>query len=255
MSTVHLPPSQRSNVPDQQSTVQKLLDENSRLIDIIREYQNQSRADEAVKHQHVLHRNLVHLANLADPYLIHQLRDDLSPQADPAQPLGNPHVQPAPVTSQQHIQQSQQPPQSSQSHHSQGPSHHHSQMMPPQAAPSPNGPPGGPIQPSHGFAPPPLNGSQDMMNHHAFQAQMRAQQQQQGGPPVPQGYPPFGQPAPQMGGQRMPYPYPHQGLHELFVNPKYYFLGMSGYQVGPPPHGYEGYPPPGSQPPPQGYMR
>lgn len=41
MSTAHLPPAMRTNVPDQQSTVQKLLDENSRLIDIIQEYLNQ----------------------------------------------------------------------------------------------------------------------------------------------------------------------------------------------------------------------
>lgn len=230
----------RASVPDQQSTVQKLLDENSRLIDIIREYQNQSRADEAIKHQQLLHRNLIHLSNLADPFLLNQLRDDASPQADPNFPMGTSNMQPVSQNPPQHSQQPHHPL-NPQGHHLQNPAigHHHPSMMPP-AAPSPSGP-GGPMQPpAHGFAPPPMNAPQEMMNHQSYQAQMRAQQQQHGGPPPPQGYPPFGQPAPQMGGPRMPY-YPPQG--------------MPGYPGGPPPHGYEGYPPPGSQPPPQGYMR
>lgn len=41
MSLAHVAPASRGNAQDQQSTVQKLLDENSRLIDIIQEYQNQ----------------------------------------------------------------------------------------------------------------------------------------------------------------------------------------------------------------------
>ncbi|EGT48455.1 hypothetical protein CAEBREN_21307 [Caenorhabditis brenneri] len=231
MSTVHLTPTLRANAADQQSTVQKLLDENSRLIDIIREYQNQGRADEAMKHQQLLHRNLMHLSNLADPFLLSQLKEDSNSQADfnpTHHPLQPQHVAP-PNHPQQHPQQGHQP-QASQAQHHQG------QLMPPQAAPSPSSL-GGSMQPPHGFAPPPMSGPQDMMNHAAYQAQMRAQQQQPNGPP--QGYAPFGQPAPQMGGQRMPYPYPPQG--------------MPGYP-GPPTHGYEGYPPPGG-PPPQGYMR
>ncbi|EFP01436.1 hypothetical protein GCK72_002289 [Caenorhabditis remanei] len=245
MSSVHLPPALRSNAADHQSTVQKLLDENSRLIDIIREYQNQSRADEAIKHQQLLHRNLVHLSNLADPFLLNQLRDDSSPQTDSPQGYAVPPNQPGSSGPPHHRQQPQSQ-HSQQNHHQQLPpaAHHHPQMMPPQSAPSPSGP-GVPMQSAHGFAPPPMNGPPDMMNHQAYQAQLRAQQQQQqhqqqNGPQPQQGYPPFGQPAPQMGGQRMPYPYPPQG--------------MPGYPGVPPPHGYEGYPPPGAQPP-QGYMR
>uniref|UniRef100_A0A1I7T0Z7 SSXT domain-containing protein n=1 Tax=Caenorhabditis tropicalis TaxID=1561998 RepID=A0A1I7T0Z7_9PELO len=229
MSTVHLGPSLRANAADQQSTVQKLLDENSRLIDIIREYQNQSRADEAMKHQQLLHRNLLHLSNLADPFLLNQLKDDCptNSEANHAQSVSQPQ---SALLAPDHYRQQAQAPHPQQNQHPQAAQSQHlpGQMMPPS--------PSGSVQSSHGFAPPPM-GSQEMMNHQAYQAQMRAHQQN--GPPPP-GYPPFGQPAPQMG-QRMPYPYPPQG--------------MPGYPGGPPPpHGYEAYPPAGGQPP-QGYMR
>ncbi|CAD6186130.1 unnamed protein product [Caenorhabditis auriculariae] len=76
MSLAFVPSHMRGNPPDHQATVQKLLDENSRLIDVITEYQNQGRAEDAGKHQMLLHRNLVHLANLADQSLLPQLREE-----------------------------------------------------------------------------------------------------------------------------------------------------------------------------------
>ncbi|CAI2302692.1 unnamed protein product [Caenorhabditis sp. 36 PRJEB53466] len=248
MSLPHAPGGQR-NGQDPQAAVQKLLDENSRLIDIIQEYQKQNRADEAVKQQQTLHRNLVHLANLADPHLLNQLKDDATLQAEAqAQAQAQQHAQAQALQAAQYQQQQQQAAAHHAAAQAAAAAHHHAQahgMVPQQPAPSPGGPGhSGMPPPPHGFAPPPMGGPQDMMNHQAYQAQMRAQQQQQGLPP--QGYPQFGQPAPQMGGppQRMPYPY----------------QGMPGYPGGqPPPHGYEGYPPhPGAMPPgqpPQGYMR
>ncbi|EDL09139.1 differentially expressed in B16F10 1, isoform CRA_a [Mus musculus] len=44
----------------------KLLEENDQLIRCIVEYQNKGRANECVQYQHVLHRNLIYLATIAD---------------------------------------------------------------------------------------------------------------------------------------------------------------------------------------------
>ncbi|XP_077609852.1 SS18-like protein 2 isoform X1 [Crocuta crocuta] len=44
----------------------RLLEENDQLIRCIVEYQNKGRANECVQYQHVLHRNLIYLATIAD---------------------------------------------------------------------------------------------------------------------------------------------------------------------------------------------
>ncbi|KAF4021588.1 hypothetical protein G4228_013387 [Cervus hanglu yarkandensis] len=49
-----------------QETIQWLLEENDQLIHCIAKYQNKSRANEYVQYQHVLHRNLIYLATIAD---------------------------------------------------------------------------------------------------------------------------------------------------------------------------------------------
>nr|XP_006130622.1 SS18-like protein 2 [Pelodiscus sinensis] len=49
-----------------QKTRQSLLDENDQLIRCIVEYQNKGRATECVQYQHILHRNIIYLATIAD---------------------------------------------------------------------------------------------------------------------------------------------------------------------------------------------
>uniref|UniRef100_A0A8C8A9B7 SS18 like 2 n=1 Tax=Otus sunia TaxID=257818 RepID=A0A8C8A9B7_9STRI len=44
----------------------KLLEENDQLIRCIVEYQSKGRATDCVQYQHILHRNLIYLATIAD---------------------------------------------------------------------------------------------------------------------------------------------------------------------------------------------
>ncbi|XP_006028193.1 SS18-like protein 2 [Alligator sinensis] len=44
----------------------QLLEENDQLIRAIVEYQSKGRATECVQYQHILHRNLIYLATIAD---------------------------------------------------------------------------------------------------------------------------------------------------------------------------------------------
>ncbi|KAL1437272.1 hypothetical protein MTO96_001345 [Rhipicephalus appendiculatus] len=46
--------------------IQKMLDENSQLIQAIVDYQNKGKASECLQYQQILHRNLVYLASVAD---------------------------------------------------------------------------------------------------------------------------------------------------------------------------------------------
>ena len=55
--------------PVTQATIQKMLDENTQLIQAILEYQNQGKARECTQYQQILHRNLIYLATLADSNL------------------------------------------------------------------------------------------------------------------------------------------------------------------------------------------
>nr|XP_044992702.1 SS18-like protein 2 isoform X2 [Jaculus jaculus] len=63
MSVIFAPSWLRGTAKINQDIVQRLLEENDQLIRCIVEYQNKGRANE---YQHVLHRNLIYLATIAD---------------------------------------------------------------------------------------------------------------------------------------------------------------------------------------------
>lgn len=52
--------------PPNTAQIQKMLDENSHLIQTIQEFQAKGQMSECMQYQQVLHRNLVHLASMAD---------------------------------------------------------------------------------------------------------------------------------------------------------------------------------------------
>uniref|UniRef100_G3ULC9 SS18 N-terminal domain-containing protein n=1 Tax=Loxodonta africana TaxID=9785 RepID=G3ULC9_LOXAF len=56
----------RGKVEVNQETIQRLLEENDQLSRYIVEYQNKGRANKCVRYPHVLHRNLICLATIAD---------------------------------------------------------------------------------------------------------------------------------------------------------------------------------------------
>ncbi|VDK47750.1 unnamed protein product [Anisakis simplex] len=64
-----------NNRSNGKSTIQKMLDQNSMLIQAIVRYQNSGRAKDAFRYQQLLHRNLVYLASLANNNLLQQLND------------------------------------------------------------------------------------------------------------------------------------------------------------------------------------
>ncbi|XP_074645544.1 uncharacterized protein LOC141901887 isoform X4 [Tubulanus polymorphus] len=66
MSLAFVPPHQRGKGPPNTQTIQKMLDENSQLIQTIIDYQSRGKAAECVQYQQILHRNLVYLATIAD---------------------------------------------------------------------------------------------------------------------------------------------------------------------------------------------
>ncbi|XP_060644439.1 SS18-like protein 2 [Anolis sagrei] len=66
MSVVFLPERVRGKAEVNQETLRRLMDENDQLIRCIVEYQNKGRAAECIQLQHVLHRNLIYLATIAD---------------------------------------------------------------------------------------------------------------------------------------------------------------------------------------------
>nr|XP_004662066.1 SS18-like protein 2 isoform X1 [Jaculus jaculus] len=66
MSVIFAPSWLRGTAKINQDIVQRLLEENDQLIRCIVEYQNKGRANECVQYQHVLHRNLIYLATIAD---------------------------------------------------------------------------------------------------------------------------------------------------------------------------------------------
>ncbi|XP_076337601.1 uncharacterized protein LOC143239878 [Tachypleus tridentatus] len=59
-------PHQKGRPPPNPATIQKMLDENSQLIQAIVDYQNKGKASECLQYQQILHRNLVYLASVAD---------------------------------------------------------------------------------------------------------------------------------------------------------------------------------------------
>uniref|UniRef100_A0A8D0GVL4 SS18 like 2 n=1 Tax=Sphenodon punctatus TaxID=8508 RepID=A0A8D0GVL4_SPHPU len=64
MSVAFVPERLRGKAEVNQETLQRLLEENDQLIRCIVEYQNKK--NECVQYQHVLHRNLIYLATIAD---------------------------------------------------------------------------------------------------------------------------------------------------------------------------------------------
>lgn len=52
--------------PPNTQQIQKMLDENTHLIQTIHEFQSKGQINECVQYQQVLHRNLVYLASMAD---------------------------------------------------------------------------------------------------------------------------------------------------------------------------------------------
>ena len=52
--------------PVTSATIQKMLDENTQLIQAVIDYQNQGEAKKCAQYQQILHRNLVFLATIAD---------------------------------------------------------------------------------------------------------------------------------------------------------------------------------------------
>lgn len=59
---------------EEQTSIQKMLIENGRLIESIAEYQRLGRPAEAMKYQEILHRNLLYLGKLVDPQLAQQIQ-------------------------------------------------------------------------------------------------------------------------------------------------------------------------------------
>lgn len=59
---------------EEQTSIQKMLIENGRLIEAIAEYQRLGRPNEAMKYQELLHRNLLYLGRLVDPQLAQQIQ-------------------------------------------------------------------------------------------------------------------------------------------------------------------------------------
>uniref|UniRef100_A0A0M3HES5 SSXT domain-containing protein n=1 Tax=Ascaris lumbricoides TaxID=6252 RepID=A0A0M3HES5_ASCLU len=57
------------------NSIQKMLDQNSVLIQAIARYQTTGRAKDAIRYQQLLHRNLVYLASLANADLLQELND------------------------------------------------------------------------------------------------------------------------------------------------------------------------------------
>ncbi|KAM9302333.1 SS18-like protein 2 [Gastrophryne carolinensis] len=66
MSLVFVPERLRGRAQVSEENVQRLLEENDQLIRCVQEYQSKGRAAECCKYQHVLHRNLIYLATIAD---------------------------------------------------------------------------------------------------------------------------------------------------------------------------------------------
>uniref|UniRef100_A0A8C6YU28 SS18 like 2 n=1 Tax=Nothoprocta perdicaria TaxID=30464 RepID=A0A8C6YU28_NOTPE len=64
MSVAFVPERLRGKAEVNQETL--LLEENDQLIRCIVEYQSKGRATDCVQYQHILHRNLIYLATIAD---------------------------------------------------------------------------------------------------------------------------------------------------------------------------------------------
>ncbi|CAJ0578374.1 unnamed protein product, partial [Mesorhabditis spiculigera] len=221
------------------ATVQRLLDENGQLIEGIKEQQNLGRADEALKRQQLLHRNLIYLAKLVpEQNFLGDLEADEAPATNgDAAHNGTPPVAVQGPSSQPHtpaqIQQANTPqPRASPNAPQPSPGQAAMQGQPPQNPYYPGGQPSpGQRYPPHGQ---PMHPYPQMMmqQQHPGMPQHPGQPMphQMGHPTltVPQGHPMQGQPSPSQQGQM----------------PTHY------YPQGPPQPGY-----PGMGPPPQHMMQ
>jgi hypothetical protein len=72
--SVSLIPDAQKGASEEQTSIQKMLIENGRLIECIAEYQRLGRPTEAMKYQELLHRNLLYLGRLVDPQLEQQIK-------------------------------------------------------------------------------------------------------------------------------------------------------------------------------------
>jgi len=81
---------QKGRPPPNPAQIQKMLDENSQLIQAIADYQNKGKATECLQYQQILHRNLVYLASIADS---NQNISSLLPPPQGVPAGGQPHMQ------------------------------------------------------------------------------------------------------------------------------------------------------------------
>ncbi|CAE1276159.1 SS18 [Acanthosepion pharaonis] len=210
LAFVQTQPKGKAQPPPNSNTIQKMLDENIHLIQVIVDYQNKGRASECAQYQVMLHRNLVYLATVADSNLNVQAVLPAPVQVNPNQSMSG--------------GQNPGPPQTNNAPMNQMP---RTANMPPNQM---NAPPGGvPMPPGGGQMPMTSSGSQtgyngpqqSMSSYPRPQINQQINQMPQGkgraapgmstpnamnnqpgyGPPMsqqqPQGPPPQGPPAPQ----------------------------------------------------------
>ncbi|CAD5206652.1 unnamed protein product [Bursaphelenchus okinawaensis] len=80
MSVARIPEAAKG-ASEGQTSVQKMLVENSQLIETIAEYQRMGKLEDATKYQELLHKNLMFLSNLVDPQLNIQVQEVAIPQS------------------------------------------------------------------------------------------------------------------------------------------------------------------------------
>merc|ERR1712168_3607 len=66
MALAFVPQHHRGKNPPHHNTIQRMLDDNTHLIQCIIDYQGKGKVAECVQYQQMLHRNLVYLATIAD---------------------------------------------------------------------------------------------------------------------------------------------------------------------------------------------
>ncbi|CAD5209655.1 unnamed protein product [Bursaphelenchus xylophilus] len=81
--SVAINPDASKGATEEQTSAQKMLIENSQLIETIAEYQRMGKIEDAVKYQELLHQNLTFLADLVDPQLTAQIQAITAPQPLP----------------------------------------------------------------------------------------------------------------------------------------------------------------------------
>ncbi|KAI6190537.1 NADH dehydrogenase [ubiquinone] iron-sulfur protein 4, mitochondrial [Aphelenchoides bicaudatus] len=153
MSAALIPDAQKG-ATEEQTSVQKMLIENGRLIEAIAEYQRLGRPAEAMKYQDLLHRNLLYLSRFVDPRMTQQLQNIRAPPAV-EQPTETPGNSTAPSQQPPQIQ-----PQMPQTANGALPSPQGNQQLPapngPMMSTSPHNPTGYPMNGTPMSQPPPM---------------------------------------------------------------------------------------------------